>query len=154
MAAPSGLLIAWVLVAFLSSHAASYVAHHGRLSAWWVAGYAVSLVVPIWSDCHTVAVAVALSLQGTMTSVILSGPPSILERLKPSENGKSSALNFALVVLAGLNYLVWFLSYVLTTPAQPTFYTVLGALTASLALFCIAEAVRYLQEKHDQKKSE
>ena len=89
-----------------------------------------------------------------MTSVILSGPPSILERLKPSENGKSSALNFALVVLAGLNYLVWFLSYVLTTPAQPTFYTVLGALTASLALFCIAEAVRYLQEKHDQKKSE
>ena len=152
MAAPSGLLVAWVIVAFVSSHAASYVAHCGQLSALWVAGYAVSLVVPIWSDCHTVAVAVALAIQGSLSSFILSGVPTVLDQLQNSSNNKPYLLNFSIVALTGLNYLVWLVSNVLTTPNKPTTFTLVGAVIASVALFILAEAVRIIQEKHNQKK--
>lgn len=129
MVAPTGLVVAWLVVAFLSTHGAAYLAHRGELSAFWVAAYIVSLAVPIWSACATAAVATAVAFQalGVMTAV------SLLPRV-PARAG--------LIALTVGNYLVWGVSCAET--ATPSFSTLVATASASVALILVAVLVPVL----------
>ena len=120
--------MAWLVVAFLSTHSASFVAHRGELSAFWVAAYIVSVAVPIWSACTTAAVAIAVAFQaiGVVAAVNMVAP---LE--KPSRLCK-----FALIGLTVGNYLVWGVSC--AESSAPSVSTLVATASASVALVLIA----------------
>ena len=127
MAAPTGLLVAWLIVAFIATHSVSYVAHRGSLSAFWAVGYIVSLVVPIWSSCTLVAVALAISVQALGAVAML--------KIKLDQE------YYTVIAFTTTNYLVWAVSYVTTDPASPTLATLLAAAGASVAFFVLALVV-------------
>ena len=126
MTAPTGLIVAWLVIAFVSIHAVSYVAHRGNLSAFWVAAYIVSLVVPIWSPCTLIAVAAAISLQ-------IIGPAILLKIKFDTES-------YAIIAFTAANYLVWGLSYATTDSGTPSVSTLGATGGASVALFGLAVA--------------
>lgn len=147
MSAPYGLLVTWLVCAFGTMHVISILAHLGKQSPFWVSGFAVSLVVPIWSNSPTVAVAGLLALHVAVWSVCAWNP----------QKTREVAERWAKIIisaLVGLNYLVWVVSWTVTDPRRPSGNTLAFSGGASLALLIIALVVDRITEKRKSQKSD
>lgn len=140
MTAPYGLLVAWLVSAFISMHAVGFVAHHGNMSPLWPAAYAVSLVVPIWSPSATVGVALLLALQVAGWGLIARDADRVAEVAE-------ARARVIVASLVAVNYLVWVLCWVVTDAATPSGNTVLFAGTASVALIAVAVSARQVTRR-------